>query len=502
MTHNFQVSLSKLERLSAVKLDKASRRIRSEMADAEWKMSVCLLAIKRSGAFRKLGFGTLTDYAERVLRLSGRKVGSLLGAAEALEHLPLMSEAFREGRIGWSKVRVIHGLATPETEGEWLKFAEAHTSTEVERQVALSPRKWKRHRALKASIEGKPAVSSGEVREFLEQSELGGCEVSVDSVVVEESHPNPPSRIVQPRERLESEKTSPPTRENPNPPVERPLPPAAPQTIRVVFELTPDQYALYEQAEIRVRAQEGRRLARAEVLKRMAETVLAQGTAKARARHQVLVYKTEESDEAWYETDRGVLPVAPGVLEEALGGQEVLYLEADGVVLSNDRSSTSAPEVVAEPVSARSASSEPSGADSPKLPGPDTTPPEPNSPRANHSCDSRGKRTAIPNAVIRQVFARAGHRCECCGRKGGRLDVHHREPVSEGGSHELSCLELLCRACHTKNHEADFEEKPHWRAARERARPGRSGDCRNHSGERTTAPMVDCQRRENFEDER
>ena len=66
MTHNFQVSLSKLERLSAVKLDKASRRIRSEMADAEWKMSVCLLAIKRSGAFRKLGFGTLTDYAERV----------------------------------------------------------------------------------------------------------------------------------------------------------------------------------------------------------------------------------------------------------------------------------------------------------------------------------------------------------------------------------------------------------------------------------------------------
>ena len=244
MTHNFQVSLSKLERLSAVKLDKASRRIRSEMADAEWKMSVCLLAIKRSGAFRKLGFGTLTDYAERVLRLSGRKVGSLLGAAEALEHLPLMSEAFREGRIGWSKVRVIHGLATPETEGEWLKFAEAHTSTEVERQVALSPRKWKRHRALKASIEGKPAVSSGEVREFLEQSELGGCEVSVDSVVVEESHPNPPSRIVQPRERLESEKTSPPTRENPNPPVERPLPPAAPQTIRVVFELTPDQYAL------------------------------------------------------------------------------------------------------------------------------------------------------------------------------------------------------------------------------------------------------------------
>ena len=308
-----------------------------------------------------------------------------------------------------------------------------------------------------------------------------GCEVSVDSVVVEESHPNPPSRIVQPRERLESEKTSPPTRENPNPPVERPLPPAAPQTIRVVFELTPDQCALYEQAESRVRAQEGRRLARAEVLKMMAETVLAQGTAKARARHQVLVHKTEGSDEAWYETERGVLPVSPGVLEGALRGQEILYLEADGREISNEQTLVVAGDIPAEADSARSVPSETSTGVSCETVAPDTSPPQPKSPLPNHSCDSRGKRTAIPNAVIRQVFARAGHRCECCGRKGGRLDVHHREPVSEGGSHELSCLELLCRACHTKNHEADFEEKPHWRAARERARPGRSGDCRNHS---------------------
>ena len=459
MKPNFQDSLSKLERLSPTKLDKTSRRIRGEMADAEWKMSLCLLALKRSGAFRKLGFGTLTAYAERVLRLSGRKVGSLLGAAEALEHLPLMSEAFREGRVGWSKVRVMHGLATPETEGEWLKFAEAHTSTEVERQVAVSPRKWKRHRALKASIGGKPAVSSGEVKEFLDRVETGSGIASGSLALLKECKPT--IGPGGPRERdsernlsrgdglveeqqvcdRETKKTPPVSDKLPGRPPERPLPPSPPRTIRVVFELTPDQYALYEQAESRVRAQEGRRVPRAEVLHRMAESVLAQGTAKSRARHQVLVHTTEGSDEAWYETERGVLPVASEVLEEALGGQEILHMDGDKVVHTPCESIEDHPRT------------ETQSEERPR----------------NHSCDSGTKRTAIPNGVIRRVFARAGHRCECCGRKGGRLDVHHRTPVSEGGRNELDCLELLCRACHTKNHEVDFEEKAGWRAARGKA---------------------------------
>ena len=279
--------------------------------------------------------------------------------------------------------------------------------------------------------------------------------------------------------------------------------------------MTPDQYALYEQAESRVRAQEGRRLPRAEVLKRMAESVLSQGTAKARARHQVLVHTMEGSEEAWYETERGVLPVASEVLEEALEGHEVLRMGADGrleeaalqtlacekskvlpvVEATNvtgddlelgcaaDRNicgkhtlelSTPAkrvPDEIHEDVSDRS------GVDHRALqsrPGRGTVTVESN---LDHLCDSSEqrndcpsatptsisppRRTAIPNATIRRVFARAGHRCECCGRKGGRLDVHHRDPVSEGGSNDPGCLELLCRACHTMNHEPDSKRKAH-----------------------------------------
>ena len=162
--------------------------------------------------------------------------------------------------------------------------------------------------------------------------------------------------------------------------------------------------------------------------------------------------------------------MASGVLEEALESQEVLMMEADGSIGIDltERESSDADGVFErdETVPERGVPEQSAGRGHGN---------DPNVPPNDHTCDSRGdrksterddsqtKRTAIPNVILRQVFARAGHRCECCGRKGGRLDVHHCDPVSEGGRNELERLELLCRGCHTKNHERDFEEKEHWR---------------------------------------
>ena len=549
MSLKFQTSLSKLERLSPTKLDKTSRRIRGDMADAEWKMGLCLLALKRSGAFRKLGFGTLSAYAERVLQLSGRKVGALLGAAEALEHLPLMSEAFRAGKVCWSKVRVMHGLATPETEAAWLEFARAHTSVEVERKVALRPLEWKRHRALKASLAGKPTVSSGEVKllHSVESVDCGSGSSFSDRVDsrrptdlpqsgdASSEHDDETTRKVRKQQDAAPDRLSgDPENEavdgearalSPvsSPALERPSAPSPPQKIRLVFELTPDQYALYEQAESRVRAQEGRRLPRAEVLKRMAESVLSQGTAKARARHQVLVHTMEGSDRAWYETERGVLPVASEVLDEALGGHEVVLVHSAGRVAAapvlegrspgklqgccgphailpdgeiernfplenaqdeepTDKSNRAVDEALAPQAGPgdETAAHETVSLEIPVDHTCDSAEEKNTCSPASHTSVSQPKRTAIPNATVRQVFARAGHRCECCGRKGGRLDLHHRDPVSEGGSNDPGSLELLCKACHTKKHEPDFEEKRHWSVARDMAMAGRVSGLSSH----------------------
>lgn len=51
----------------------------------------------------------------------------------------------------------------------------------------------------------------------------------------------------------------------------------------------------------------------------------------------------------------------------------------------------------------------------------------------------------------KQVLARAKWRCEECGRA-GRLEAHHKVPISAGGTDDLGNLVALCRKCHFAKH--------------------------------------------------
>lgn len=55
--------------------------------------------------------------------------------AMALTRLPAVAAALRSGRLTWSKVREITRVATPESEPDWLRLAEAGTAAHVERVV-------------------------------------------------------------------------------------------------------------------------------------------------------------------------------------------------------------------------------------------------------------------------------------------------------------------------------------------------------------------------------
>lgn len=57
----------------------------------------------------------------------------------------------------------------------------------------------------------------------------------------------------------------------------------------------------------------------------------------------------------------------------------------------------------------------------------------------------------------RRVYRRDNHQCQKCNAKGGprgdvELHAHHITPKSQGGSHELSNLETLCKSCHASAH--------------------------------------------------
>lgn len=59
---------------------------------------------------------------------------------------------------------------------------------------------------------------------------------------------------------------------------------------------------------------------------------------------------------------------------------------------------------------------------------------------------------------------RDGYKCQCCGKKNCRLEVHHLLPRSRGGSDKLANLATLCSDCHRLAHSSEeqllaFQEK-------------------------------------------
>ncbi len=74
-----------------------------------------------------LGFARLGDYARDRLGLSAREVQTLAWVAQRLAGLPAVRAAFAAGEVSWAQLRLLVGVATPETEVEWLARARGRT---------------------------------------------------------------------------------------------------------------------------------------------------------------------------------------------------------------------------------------------------------------------------------------------------------------------------------------------------------------------------------------
>ncbi len=95
----------------------------------------CLLAIDQTGLYRKFGCSGAVHYGTAILGLGTRHARSLKRVANALESLPLLSQAAQEGEIPWGKLREITSKASPETEAAWLQLSRRHSYWEIERLV-------------------------------------------------------------------------------------------------------------------------------------------------------------------------------------------------------------------------------------------------------------------------------------------------------------------------------------------------------------------------------
>lgn len=416
MPSDIDKCLEHLEALPAEKLHQTNCKLRSDLGCTEWRLAIALLASQRKGVPGRFDCSSLAEYADKILELAPQKANELASTARAMENLPALSEAFRAGRLSWTKVRALKRVVTPETEEMWVEFALEHSSREVERRVVQSPTGWKRSQALEASLNDRPTAGPDQVQQLLlkpsqpvevqairmESQTHAGSEANAES----QDEPEPLSHA---RTELAE------------------LP--GPKFVRLTIDLTPDQYALYQAAEERVWAKEGRKVARAEVLMEFCGLELDRGSSRERARHQVIIHANAEG-RAWYETDRGPLPVGAEVLEQALKGRPALVEVPEG---------------------------------------------DPGSGATEGSTYARKSRKSVPNGVARAAHARAGSRCEKCGGR-GPLHFHHRKPVCDGGDNSLDNGQLLCVPCHAQRHRADFEQRPEWVRARARRLNDRSSN--------------------------
>src|SRR5688572_29761153 len=109
----------------------ASVRCGLDFEEAQW-----IMVALRTEIYVQLGFASFLEYLERVLGYAPRAARERLRVAEALEDLPELGRALREGVLHWSAVRELTRVAIKETELAWIEAARGQSSRDIERMVS------------------------------------------------------------------------------------------------------------------------------------------------------------------------------------------------------------------------------------------------------------------------------------------------------------------------------------------------------------------------------
>jgi hypothetical protein len=111
-------------------------RLARTRAGLDFEEGEKLRAAQRARVHERLGYGSFVEYIERLFGYSPRLTLEKLRVAQALDGLPELAAALREGNVSWSSVRELTRVATGETECDWLEASRGSTVREIERLVS------------------------------------------------------------------------------------------------------------------------------------------------------------------------------------------------------------------------------------------------------------------------------------------------------------------------------------------------------------------------------
>jgi hypothetical protein len=111
-------------------------RLARTRAGLDFEEGEKLRIAERARVHERLGYGSFVEYIERLFGYSPRLTLEKLRVAQALDGLPELAAALREGNVSWSSVRELTRVATPGTERDWLEASRGRTMREIERLVS------------------------------------------------------------------------------------------------------------------------------------------------------------------------------------------------------------------------------------------------------------------------------------------------------------------------------------------------------------------------------
>jgi hypothetical protein len=114
----------------------ALTRLARTRAGLDFEEGEKLRAAERARVHERLGYGSFVEYIERLFGYSPRLTLEKLRVAQALDGLPQLAAALREGNVSWSSVRELTRVATRATERDWLEASRGRTVREVEKLVS------------------------------------------------------------------------------------------------------------------------------------------------------------------------------------------------------------------------------------------------------------------------------------------------------------------------------------------------------------------------------
>ena len=102
---------------------------------ADWRFIKLIAAMERTRGWRDGGYCNLGNWLDHQCGLGPCAARERIRIGRALERLPRIDAAFRDGAISYSKVRAITRVATPDTDAMLLAIAEGSSAAQLESLV-------------------------------------------------------------------------------------------------------------------------------------------------------------------------------------------------------------------------------------------------------------------------------------------------------------------------------------------------------------------------------